>query len=281
MKTSTAELNAALYNVNVFRVANLYTFTFAGGVEKRWTSHDVDVSWGGNTWDADEVAITEEPTISSGLGEVDACEMAFAPGTATIPGGLTYKAMGIRHLFDRVPVLVQRAYYASDGSVAGVVHLFEGWIEDAEVGSTEIRLTFKSLAARLEESLPRRVIQPACPYQVYDASTCKLNKASWTNARTVAAGSSTTMVKLSSTTTMAIPGSWLEFTSGNLSGTKATILSVSVADCTLAVPLLAVPDTGSNVSVVKGCPKTRTACNAFSNIANFGGFPDSPPPESL
>jgi uncharacterized phage protein (TIGR02218 family) len=278
MKTSSAALDAVLYAENIHRVANLYTFTFAAGT-KYWTTADADVIYGGHTFDCDEVIIAEEPTISTGSSEVDTCDLAFAPGDTTL-GGLTYKAMAMRHLFDRVPVLIQRVYYEQDGDIAGAVHLFDGWIEDAEAGSTLIRLTLKSLAARLEAPLPRRIVHPMCPYQVYEANTCKVTKATWTHSRTVASGSTTTLVKLSSSSTNANAGGWLEFTSGALSGTKMTILSVSGVDCTLAVPLPSAPVTGVGVNVVKGCDHTRTACNAFSNIARFGGFPDSPPPES-
>jgi uncharacterized phage protein (TIGR02218 family) len=48
------------------------------------------------------------------------------------------------------------------------------------------------------------------------------------------------------------------------------------AQITLALPMFSDIAVGDTADIVAGCAKTRTACEAFSNIVNFRGFPDLP-----
>jgi hypothetical protein len=108
-----------------------------------------------------------------------------------------------------------------------------------------------------------------------------LVQATYTDAlKTVAAGSTALVINLSATSTMANAGGYIKITSGTLVNTVRTIRSVVGVAVTLSSPLPSVPATGVTLQVVKGCDKTRTTCNAFGNIAKYGGFPDTPKPES-
>jgi uncharacterized phage protein (TIGR02218 family) len=278
MKTSNATLDAALAQ-NVVILADLYAFEFREGTQ-RWTSFDVDVTDGVNTWSSIGPVITREQTrITAGLS-VDTLGITMAPGAIQISGA-SMNIAAIQGSFDNIRVLVQRAYMTTPGVAANLVlTVFDGTIAEVRPGSTEIALTVKSGLAKLSDPVPRRLIQPQCPYRFGDVS-CGVALASWIHARTVAAGSTTTVVKLSASSTNANVGGYLHFTSGALSGVYRTIKAVSGVDVTVNLALPSVPATGVSLDVVKGCDKTRTACRTFSNIARFGGFPDAPKPEAV
>jgi uncharacterized phage protein (TIGR02218 family) len=153
--------------------------------------------------------------------------------------------------------------------------IFDGNVVEVEPGSTEVRVTVRSALSKLSTEIPKRLIQPQCPYSLYDTN-CGVAEAAWTHARTAASGTTASVVKLSSSSTNATVGGRLTVTSGTYSGQTRTIKAVSGVDVTLAIPLPGAPATGAGLSVAKGCDKTRAACRGFSNIARFGGFPDTP-----
>jgi len=278
MKTSNAGIDAVLAGTSRF-AADLFTFYFASGDggTVRWTAADTDLSYGGNTW------LASGPIMLGGRGrstaglEVDTASIVMAPGTRTI-GSQTIKIAALKGAFDKVRVLIQRAYMSTWGTVPGLITTFDGLVQgDPEIGSTEIRVTVKSKLSRLSTEVPRRTIQPQCPFLVYDAN-CGLTEATFSSSGlTVAAGSTAKVVKLSATSAFATVGGYVL-----VSGLRRTVQSVSGVDLTLSVALPGVPTTGGSIVVSKGCDKTRnTGCRSFGtapagNIARFGGSPDMP-----
>ena len=204
-------------------------------------------------------------------------DITLAYGTATI-GGLSMSLATARGAFDNLPIRVDRAYMATWGSVPnGVVNLFSGTVMDVEPGSTEVRLTAKSGMSKLNEYLPKRLFQPMCPFQVYDAE-CGVATGSFRDERTVAAGTTTSTLVMNSTSTNAVTGSRVAFTTGTLSGSSFTVTAVAGASLTVFPKMVPLPATGDAFYVFRGCDKDRGTCSSvFSNIARFGGFPDAPP----
>jgi uncharacterized phage protein (TIGR02218 family) len=277
MKTTNATLDATLA-LNTQQLADVYYFEFREGFQV-WTSADTDIVYGATTFLCNGPVITRGQAKSSAGLSVDTMDISLAPHGATV-GGVGLKAAALQGMFDNVRVVVSRAYMQTWNVNPQLVTVFDGYVVEANPSSTEVQLTVKSALNKLTEQLPRRTIQPQCPYRVYD-SGCGLAAASFTHARTVAAGSNTSIVCLSSASTNANVGGYLQFTSGVLTGVLRTITGVSGIDITLNMPLPSIPVIGVGVNVVKGCDKTRTACRTFSNIAKYGGFPDTPKPESV
>lgn len=68
------------------------------------------------------------------------------------------------------------------------------------------------------------------------------------------------------------------FTGGALSGVISDNLVSWTAGGAIELfePLSAAPEVGDALEIKQGCARTRLACMAYDNIANFRGFPDVP-----
>lgn len=75
---------------------------------------------------------------------------------------------------------------------------------------------------------------------------------------------------------------YLTFTTGANAGTTWAIDTYGAGGVvTLRRPLFFAPSTGDAFTAYPGCSKTLTVCNyKYSNLANFGGFPFIPTPET-
>jgi uncharacterized phage protein (TIGR02218 family) len=66
------------------------------------------------------------------------------------------------------------------------------------------------------------------------------------------------------------------FTSGQLIGRRITIVDVTGNDVILLYPPEIAPSNGDTIQLTRRCGKTAGDCNAYNNIANFGGQPLAP-----
>jgi hypothetical protein len=74
----------------------------------------------------------------------------------------------------------------------------------------------------------------------------------------------------------------ITFTSGVLSGVKATITGYYLGIVTLLAALPSAPVAGVTFTIVPGCDKQMTTCQKkFNNLINFGGMPYVPIPETI
>lgn len=276
MKTASDALKAHLFSSSVLRPAELYEFTLPGGTY-RWTSASADVTYGGNTYSASGPGLKRGRMRSTARLEVASLDVTVVPGTVLLAGTPLMQA-AVRGQFDRAPLTVHRVFLDASGAVIGGMNIFSGLCVEARPGTTELLLTVRSTLALFEKLIPPRLIQPGCPYIVYDSQTCKVLPAGFTDAtKTVAAGSTAQVIQLSSASTRAVPSSIITITSGALNGTQAVIASVAGVACTLTEPLTAAPAVGVTLSILRGCDKTRATCSSvFSNMLRFGGFPDVP-----
>jgi hypothetical protein len=278
VRTTNAGTDSVLA-LNTRFVADLYTFEFAEGTEL-WTSAETNITYSTTTWLATgPIIMRGSNRLTAGL-EVDETTITLYPGSRTI-GGRTIKAAAMGGSFDRIRVVVERAYMSSWGTVPGVVKVFDGQVVEVIPSATAVQVSVLSKLSRLLVPIPRRVFQPQCGYLVYDTD-CGLAAASWKDAtKTVAAGSTASVVNINSAAAYATPGAVLQVTNaGALLNLKRTIQSVSTTALTLSVPFPSAPSPTWTVEIYKACDKTRTACRAFSNIARFGGFPDIPLPKA-
>ena len=272
MKRAPQALRDALYLYNVHRARDLYTVEMAVGTQ-RWTSADANVSWGGNTWTAERVF--GQPSGHSELGlVVDSLRVRLGSEIVVSSKRLVERALaGELH---GVRLEVRRAWLAPDGSVAGTEVLFDGRIDYVEPDSTQIEVTARCVVGQMQDSLiPGHFVQPACPYLVGSGVGCTVDMSTFTDARTVASGTTADVVVLNSASTRLVVGSTLHFTA---TGTRATVLEVvSSTTARIASPLAVVPSAGAAVNVVRACDQTTDTCGSvFDNLVEFGGAPSAP-----
>jgi uncharacterized phage protein (TIGR02218 family) len=271
MKTTSAGINTALSGQARF-AADMYTFFFAEGTV-RWTAAASSLSYGGNTWVATGPLLTRGGSRSVAGLETDTIMLTLAPGAVTL-GSRTLKLAAIQGSFDGIRVLIQRAYMTTWGTIPGLVTQFDGTIVNCQSSSTEIELTVKSILSRLDETFPRRAFSPQCAYSLGDTQ-CGKTIASYQHSRTATGGTTTTVI-INSTSSFAVVGGYVAFTSGALSGTRRTIANVVGTTLTFDYPVLVAPTTEA-LTVTMGCDKTRATCrDTFANLAKYGGFPDTP-----
>lgn len=280
MKTANAGLQTTLLTKNAHLCADLYSFYFGPTIGWNYfTSADTDIVSGSTTWVSSGRYLSRGSARATTGVEVSTIEITIASGSFTVAGSSVVQA-SLKGLLDGVRVKIDRAYMETWGSVPnGVLNVFDGSVIAIEPSNTEVRLTVKSNLARLNELTPRRLFQPQCPYLVYDAS-CGATQASFTDARTVAAGTTVSTLVINTSSTRAVVGSRVQFTSGVLSGGNYTVVSVAGTSLGLFPRMPSVPSNGDTLNVIRGCDKTRATCTSvFSNIARFGGFPDAPKPQ--
>jgi hypothetical protein len=273
MKQATSALASELYDLNVHQARDLYTLELAAGTQ-RWTSADVAVTVGSDTWTP--AAVEGQIPQHAALGlEVDSIDVTFGSeidvgGTRVVERALYGELHGVR-------LLVTRAWVKADGTIAGTETLFDGEVEEVDPSSDRVHVAAKSAVARMQSSsLAGWLVSPACPFQVYDAQ-CGVDPADFTHPRSVGSGSTTEEVVLGSASTFLTVGGWLHFTSGALAGQRATVMEVLTSTrARVASPLPSAPVAGADVNVVKGCPKTLAGCDEFSNRVVFGGAPWAP-----
>ena len=150
-------------------------------------------------------------------------------------------------------------------------------------GRSHVRFTVTSLTHRLETPLPRKLIQPACPHTLFDSS-CTLIKATFVVTKNIQAGSTQTL--LIPSVAFAQPDGYFDlgtgtFTSGQNNGFSFTIKRHISGQLQLHVPLPFVVGAGDAFTCYPGCDKLQSTCqNKFNNVANFGGMPYIPVPET-
>lgn len=275
MKYAAVALQNALYLGNVYAVAECYRIVFADGVTPllRLSGTMSDLKFSGFTY-LGGVVIKRGTVRTTARLEVATMEVTFIGGDYLV-GGVPI-AQAIRQgVFDDALIECIATYWDAGGAYIGRQTVFQGTVDEPKPGSMESVLTVKSAVSRFTVKLPRRFIQPSCPYTVYEPNTCMVSPAGFTDtAPLVATGTTTSLLKLDRDCAMAVAGSMVTFQSG------AVRVASRVTDprtIYLGRPLSAVPALGSTLSIQRGCAKTKTDCAVFSNLLRFGGFPDAPP----
>jgi hypothetical protein len=156
----------------------------------------------------------------------------------------------------------------------------------ADIDRVHVEFEVSDPMFRLNMRIPRRLMQPNCPWNVTDQN-CTLNAAGtdingnhMTQAFTLASG---TQYVLFPATPFAQPEGYftqgvVTCTSGNNNGLSQTVKLHANGELTLMNPWLLPVEPGDTFSVLVGCDHTPTTCqNKFGNRINFGGTPFVPP----
>lgn len=124
-----------------------------------------------------------------------------------------------------------------------------------------------------------RTVGPNCPWE-FGGAECGVNLATYTVTGTITSVTDAGLFADSAIAAAAgtYDGGTIEFTSGDNAGLRPLEIQKHTAGGTLQLflPFHYLPVVGDGYSLTRGCNKTRAACKTYSNILNFGGFPDQP-----
>jgi len=168
MKVASGPLIAYLNSGSVFQMALLYTITLLGGGVYRWTSADLSIVFGGNTFtsaiDQGGQPLIQRGPIRTVKGlEVDTLDITLLCGdTAQILGGnLTLAAHN--GAFDGARVKVERLFMPSWGDTSlGSLVEFEGAVAGVDPASQQVILHVMSDLEKLQLQMPHVLFMPAC-----------------------------------------------------------------------------------------------------------------------
>lgn len=285
-----------------------YTITLASGTVLRFTTADFDVSdGGGNTWSSTGVRVDEKRSKvlahwKTGL-DVDTWVVVVMPRPvdpvtgAAFPdriGNVPWLQAAQGGALDAADFQVDRAVFAGmptwpmppGGAVpVGFIYgVFAGVV--GEVDTTEIAavLSVNDYRSLLSVQMPVHFWQGTCRHTLFDAG-CTLINSSFAEVGVAGGGTAVNSI----VNTLPVPGGSgtyvlgsVVFTSGENAGFSRTITGWSGAGqpLTLLQPFPFAINSGDAFVAYPGCNKTQASCTAFSNLANFGGQPYVPAPET-
>jgi uncharacterized phage protein (TIGR02218 family) len=283
MKSASPGLISLLTSGNEFYMADLYTFSLVGGTALRYCTADGGITYGGNFFDGNSVAI-ERSKIRTVIGvEVDTLDMTIAAlPSHTVLGAPFLQALR-NGVFDGATLKMERCFMPTWGDTSlGTVILFFGTVADMEVGRLEAKVRVNSALQLLDIQMPRNVYQPGCLNTLFDGA-CTISKASWGIGSTVSGGATASSIPCS----LSNAAGWFDmgtiiFTSGTLNGVTRSVKQYTPGNVGLMLPLPSAPAAGDTFTAYAGCDKSQATCtNKFNNEANFRGFPFVPVPESV
>ncbi len=286
MKTPTNiggnNLATWLLTATEMRMADLYTITLKSGAVLRYTTWDQTLVVLGNTFltgppNLERTAMEEK----TGL-DVTTIEVVIRAGlTDLVSGAPVLQAIG-QGLWDGAGFRLERLFMDANSNQIGTVIRFAGVVGPVdELTHSYAKITVNSGMQYLTMQLPPMVMQPNCTHTLFD-SGCTLNKANFAESNAVQGGS--TMNKLISQS--AKPDGYYDngqilFTSGPNNGLLKSVKQYFSKNFYFNSPLPFPPNAGDGFTAYPGDDKTQATCTSkFNNLANFGGFPYVPTPET-
>lgn len=282
MKSASAGLITLLSTAREFWMADLYTITLSDGTVLRYTSADIDVVVGLETFLCTGPLIKRSTTrVALGIS-VDSLDLTISATNDILLSGLPWLHAISNGALDGAVVKLQRAFSATPGgSIEGTVNLFEGRVSDTTTESASARVMVMSFLELFSINLPRNLYQPPCGYSVYD-SGCGLSRAAFAVNSNIASGSTNRVINCALTqATGYFDIGDIQFTSGNNLGVIRTVKSYTPGVITLAYPLPKVFSVGDTFSIAPGCDKREVTCDTtFGNKERFRATPYVPVPET-
>jgi hypothetical protein len=290
---------------------DLYTITLAGGDVLRFTTADFDINSGGNLYASTGIRVDQDPHKGSktqahwkvGL-DTDTWIVIFMPRPidpvtgAAFPdqiGSVPWIQASSAGALDSADFQVDRAYFSAmptwpmpPGGQAplGTKTIFAGIVAEVDTTDLTVTITVNDYRSLFAISMPLHFYQAQCRHMLYDVG-CGLNKASFAVNGTVGAGSTQATIVVPG---MAIPSGsgtytlgFIEMMSGLNSGFLATVKNWNAPNLELNAPLPFAVEAGDTFTAFPGCDWSMGAqgCGGFNNLANFGGTPYVPPPETV
>lgn len=281
MKTASAELKAILNGSSNFLMADLWTITLRNGVVLRYTSADIDLSYGGNTFHANDV-LCDGGSISWNCGlEASECNLTLYPNQTesapTMVGDMTFKEAVIGGLFDRATIKRERAFMQNWGDTTpGTVTLFIGQITSSTSSRNAAEITASDLRYLLNVYMPQRQYQATCAY-VFGDGRCQFNREILKKNSSVMVGSTGSTIKCALTDA---PGYFnngiVQFTSGVNQGLVRSVKYWANGEIQLVAPFPKQVSVDDQFSITPGCSKNFAGeTRAFTAAANAGSTPNT------
>lgn len=304
-----------LLGTGQFVFCDLYVFTLTSGQVLRYTTADVDVTYGGNRYSSALFIDTIGSSGGSGskatghwktgfdvdtwqvyVMPVDVDPITLAPFPITI-GNEPWLAAVAAGALAGATVDIHRAYWPSwpqpwtsplaayaDGSGTYViVDYFAGRVAAVDVMRNQAVISINSWLDQFNLLMPRNLWQASCRHTLFDAG-CQLNQASYAHAYSAQAGSrQDALVINAGAMTPTFTLGQVVMTSGANAGLRRMVKVYDGAALFLIAPLPFAVALGDTFTVYPGCDKTlnnATGCAGFGNQANFGGQDLIPVPET-
>lgn len=290
-------------------IADLYTFNLIGsrngGTPLLYTTADLPITIpsgaGAGTYSCNSVLFDQLDNKAYahwkvGL-DVDTWQVITTPYPNTTIGGQGYISAARAGVFDAAVMLVDRIYFDNRpgglpkfpgnplGSPVGTVNIFTGRVSEVDFGRSNVVINANDWRDQLSQNMPHNVYGAGCRWTLFKAG-CNLTASGYAVTGTAHAG--TTGKTL--TSSVSAPGGSGTYalgrvvcTSGNNQGFSRMIRSWtagSPASFVLSVPFPFPVQTSDGLTFYPGCNKSQASCNAFGNLANFGGQPYIPAPET-
>lgn len=254
---------------SVTTLATLWRITRTDGLVFRFTDHDEDIVYQGETYSAAS-GFTASAIRTSAAFDVDNMEVEGMLSSDAITD-----ADLIAGLWDHAEFVIMRVNYAD--LTMGHEVLRAGTFGNVRTGRGHFSVELRGITQALQQSVGR-VYTPACDANLGDAR-CGINLSSWTVTGTVTAVTSQSAFSDSSRTEPAGHFNYglLTFTSGNNAGHGMEVKSFNSGTFVLqqSMPFQIMP--GDAYTVYAGCDKRLSTCSSkFSNVVNFRGFPHVP-----
>lgn len=270
MKTISSALQAHL-DGELTTLAELVKITRTDGVIKAFTTHDADLTIGGVVYMADgsfsAQSLENDASLKDGRCEVSGILDSAIISDADLKAGL----------YDHARIDVYMCNWAD--LTQGVLQLRRGWLGEVTLAGGKYVADLRGL----NELLQRKVgdtYTPECRYDLGD-SRCGVALAGFTFT-----GSVTAVIDNATFCDAAMTQGdgvfnygKLTWNSGANNGLSMEVQSwnASTQTFTLWLPMPNAISVGDAYSVTSGCDKRfSTCCNTFSNVLNFGGFPQLP-----
>lgn len=264
-------------------VTEIYEINFIDGATGYFTSHDKNISYGGNVYQA--IPIKRSPIRYHTNLQVDKVDISL---------GITGVKVGTREF--SIPEVVRRDYIRNAHVKIHLIDyvalnetqmLFEGWVTgNITFNGGVLTASVGSILDKLKDKFPKFIYSEFCQHQLYD-SYCGLTKSSYKTSGTVGFGG-TNQVIYSSDFAVSESGYFekgeIHMTSGSNSGVIRSIITHDTAEQYVKT-LLPFPDDISEsgtFDVYPGCDRSGETCwEKFSNGAQFFGFEFIPKPDIL
>lgn len=274
MRQASAALIALLNSSTQFAMADLFTFTLAGGGVYRYSGAATALSdENGNYFPLGPKFERSKTRLVIGV-QVDELDVKIYPEPSDLLGSIPWLTAVWTGQLDGALLQVERLFMqppfgAMGGAAVGSVVLFSGRISDIDASRTGIDMKCRSHLELLNIQMPRRLWQQSCTH-VFGDNMCLFDRPSLAATFACASGSSATVIQ-------GPPSNGSPYLQG-------TIIGVTGQNAGQARTIAGfVP--GQSVTVkfelLPGCDHTLATCtNTFANQIHFGGFPYIPAPEN-
>ena len=257
-------------------ICELYHFDFEGGPDYRYTSAEVDISYGGHTWEAVKIDRGRPPSKMVGESSRSTLDMEMDGIDTDV----------VREWDGAGPSREVRVtiYVASRADIAGtIMQVFPGVVQSISGRGKRITITAALRTTGAEKTGPRGHFSTRCRHALYGPG-CKADAGTFSEFATVTAGD-----PVEATVQVTISAELAEdyfvggaFFAAGLNAARRIIsqegpVSLGGGDYRYVLGLHYWIDglTSGTVLVAPGCDRTFFTCSdRFLNFENFGGFQD-------